>query len=161
MRSHDQDFADYFVARNAALRRTAYVIVGDWHVAEDVCQRVFVNLYGAWRRVRPETRDAYVRKMIVNESLTWLRRRPPETELLPRHDRVAPDDETPLDLAAALDRLPPRQRAVVALRFLDDLSVAEVADALQISEGTVKSQTSKALDTLRRHLPALILEEVR
>lgn len=161
MSGRDQDFTEYFLGRAPALRRTAYLIVHDWHTAEDLTQRSFVKLYAAWWRVRDETRDAYTRRIVVNECLTHLRRRPPEspTDLLPDHAVVS--DEPPLDIGDALALLPPRQRAIIALRYLDGLSVLEVADALGIADGTVKSQTARALSTLRDHLPQLITEESR
>ena len=155
----EREFAEYFVVRAPGLRRTSYLIVRDWHIAEDVVQVSFVKLYGAWPRVRDGGLDAYARKIVVNESLGWLRRRKPEslTGTVPERSDLA--SETPLDLGTALGLLPAQQRAVVALRYLDDLSVADTARALGIAEGTVKSQTSRALDTLRRHLPELILTE--
>jgi len=155
----DQDFSEYFAARAPALRRTSYLIVRNWHCAEDATQLAFAKVYVAWSRIRPETREAYTRKAVVNESLSLLRRRRPEhlTETPP--DRATESGEPALDLDHALGLLPDRQRAIIALRFLDDLSVAEVARVLDIAEGTVKSQTSRALDTLRAHLPELVLSE--
>jgi RNA polymerase sigma-70 factor (sigma-E family) len=156
----DEQFSEFFGARAPALRRTAYVILRDWHAAEDVTQLGFARLYVVWPRVRMETLEAYARKVVVNEALGWLRRHRRESvsESLP--DRPAVDgSESALDVARALDLLPGQQRAIVALRFLDDLSVAEVARVLDIAEGTVKSQTSRALTTLRSHIPELVLTE--
>jgi RNA polymerase sigma factor (sigma-70 family) len=109
--------------------------------------------------VRRESAEAYARRTVVNQCLSHLRRHPPDipTEVLPERVRPTPDEH--LDVGRALALLPPRQRAVVALRFLDDLPVADVARTLAIAEGTVKSQTSRALDTLRTHLPDLVLTE--
>jgi RNA polymerase sigma-70 factor (sigma-E family) len=159
----DERFSEFFAARAPALRRTAYLIVRDWHGAEDVTQLGFARLYVVWPRVRPETLEAYARKIVVNEALSWLRRRRRDhvTDVLPDEPAHAADD-SPLDVGQALDLLPSQQRAIVALRFLDDLSVAEVARILDIAEGTVKSQTSRALTTLRSHIPELVLtEEIR
>lgn len=155
----EREFAEYFLARGLPLRRTAYLIVHDWHLAEDVIQLAFVKLYAAWPRVRPESLDAYARKVVVNECLSHLRKHRPETPTDRVPERPAAEDHRPLDLGQALDLLPARQRAIVALRFLDDLSVAETSAALDIAEGTVKSQTSRALATLRAHLPELVLTE--
>ena len=160
MARRDQQFSEFFAARAPGLRRTAYLIVRDWHGAEDVTQLGFARLYVVWPRIRPETLEAYARKVVVNEALGWLRRRRRDhlTDLPP--DGPAPvSDESPLDVGQALGLLPAQQRAIVALRFLDDLSVAEVARVLDIAEGTVKSQTSRALGTLRAHLPQLALTE--
>lgn len=160
---HELAFTEFFVASTPALRRTAYVVVRDWHVAEDVTQQAMAKLYTAWPRIRAETRTAYARRAVVNEALTHLRGKRPETpaeapmETLP--DRAAgATPDTGLD--EALGALPPRQRAIVALRFLDDLPVQEVATVLGIAEGTVKSQTHRALTTLRHILPTLN-QEVR
>jgi RNA polymerase sigma-70 factor (sigma-E family) len=155
----DEEFTEFFAARAASLRRTAYLVVRDWHAAEDVTQLGLARLYTIWPRVRHETADAYARKVVVNEALAWLRRNRREavTEAVP--DRAVAVDENPLDVGAALGLLPGQQRAIVALRFLDDLSVAETARALDLAEGTVKSQTSRALATLRAHLPTLVLTE--
>jgi RNA polymerase sigma-70 factor (sigma-E family) len=160
----EQEFSDFFLARGPALRRTAYLIVHDWHLAEDLTQQAFVRLYAAWPRVRRESADAYARRTVVNQCLSHLRRHRPEspTDRLPEPARRSKDghsEDSPLDLGAALALLPPRQRAIIALRFLDDESVADTAAALGIAEGTVKSQTSRALDTLRTHLPDLVLAE--
>jgi RNA polymerase sigma-70 factor (sigma-E family) len=155
----EQDFSEFYVARGPALRRTAYLIVRDWQYAEDLTQQSFVRLYAAWPRIQRESLDAYARKTVVNACLSHLRRKRPEspTDLLP--DSPAETSESRLDIGQALALLPDRQRAIVALRFLDDLAVADVAAALGIAEGTVKSQTSRALDTLRTHLPELVFSE--
>jgi RNA polymerase sigma-70 factor (sigma-E family) len=157
----EREFTEFYAGSAAALRRTAYVVVRDWHVAEDLTQQAFAKLYVAWPRVREETRMAYARRTVVNECLSHLRRHRPEspTDILP--ERSAPTHDDAPDLGAALTALPDRQRAIVALRFLDDLSVAEVGRLLGITDGTVKSQTSRALSTLRRRLPHLDLEEIR
>lgn len=156
----DEQFSEFFAARAPAMRRTAYLIVGDWHAAEDVTQLAFARLYVVWPRVRPETLEAYARKILVNEALGWLRRRRRDhvTDTLPDQAAVEPGD-SPLDVPQALGLLPGQQRAIVALRFLDDLSVAEVARVLDVAEGTVKSQTSRALATLRARIPELALTE--
>lgn len=154
----DREFSEFFAARGPALRRTAYLIVRDWHLAEDVTQQAFAKLYVAWPRVRTETRDAYARKAVVNTALSQARRRS-ERPVAELPDAPAPPAEDPaLDIAHALGLLPERQRAIVALRFLDDQPIAEVARILGVAEGTVKSQTARALDTLRTHLPELVPE---
>ncbi|MGD9959281.1 SigE family RNA polymerase sigma factor [Nocardioides sp.] len=156
----DEQFRDFFVARAPALRRTAYLIVGDWHAAEDVTQLGLARLYVVWPRVRVETADAYARRIVVNEALGWLRRTRRESAVEAVPDLPGPTvAESPLDIGSALALLPGQQRAIIALRYVDDLSVAEVARVLDIAEGTVKSQTSRALDTLRSRLPELVLSE--
>ena len=157
--TRDHDFTEFYQARGPALRRTAYLITRDWHSAEDATQQAFVKLYAAWPRIRHESRDAYARRTVVNTCLTQLRKGKPETPTDVVPDQAAHSSETGFDLGSALALLPPRQRAIVALRFLDDLSVAEVANILDIAEGTVKSQTSRALETLGAHLPQLQFAE--
>ena len=158
----EREFTEFYAASAAALRRTAYVVVRDWDVAEDLTQQASAKLYVAWPRINAETRMAYARRTVVNECLSHLRRHRPETSTETLPDVPAPYDETPgTDLSAALAALPDRQRAIVALRFLDDLPVAEVGRLLGIADGTVKSQTARALETLRRRLPLMDLEEIR
>lgn len=148
----ETQFTEYFTARVQPLRRLAYGLCGDWHTAEDIVQLTFVRLYSAWPRVRIDSVDHYTRRVLVNVFLSHRRTRrwealtasPPE---LPAPDGPAVADR--LALHAALAGLAPRQRAVVVLRHLEDLPVAEVAELLQVSEGTVKSQTARGLETLR------------
>ena len=151
----DAEFTEFYAARVRRLRRIAYLVVRDWHAAEDVTQRALVKVYRAWPRIQPAGLEAYARRAVVNESLTHVgRRRDVVVDEVP--DRAGPDEPAPgLDLDAALAALPSQQRAVVALRFVDDLSVSETAEVLQIAEGTVKSHTSKAMATLRRLVPQL------
>src|SRR3954471_3237793 len=95
----DEQFSEFFAARAPGLRRTAYLIVRDWHGAEDVTQLGFARLYVVWPRIRPETLEAYARKVVVNEALGWLRRRRRDqlTDVPP--DGAAPvSDESPLDV---------------------------------------------------------------
>jgi RNA polymerase sigma-70 factor (sigma-E family) len=147
----DADFDEYFVARRRRLRRVAYLIVGDWGVAEETVQTAFANVFLAWSRINPETRDAYVRRAVVNTAISVARKRGREVSVPVVPDRALPDAEPWSELLDALRSLPPAQRAVIALRFLDDLSVTEAAHALRVSEGTIKSQTSRGLAVLRLH----------
>ncbi len=152
----DAEFTEFYGARVRALRRVAYLVVHDWHAAEDVTQRALVKVYRAWPRINKTTLEAYVRRAVVNEAITHASRRARDVVVPDVPERAVPaEPDLPLELGAALAALPPQQRAVVALRFVDDLSVADTASVLQIAEGTVKSHTSKAMATLRRHVPQL------
>ena len=153
LNAQDQ-FSAFVAGRGAALQRTAYLLTGDWALAEDLLQTALAKSYLAWGRIRHDDPEGYVRKVLANTHASWWRRKwrgEAATEVLPD---TAADDWSSVDdavsLAAALRRLPPRQRAVVVLRFHEDLTEQAVAAALGISVGTVKSQTSKALATLRR-----------
>jgi RNA polymerase sigma-70 factor (sigma-E family) len=158
-------FRSFAIARRPALRRSAYLLCGDWHRADDLVQTALVKLYVAWPRVQGDgPPDAYVQRILVRCFLDekrrpWRRESPVEIVDL---DAAAgrPEDEL-LDLRSALGRLPRRQRATLLLRFWLDMSVAQTADALGCSEGTVKSQTARALTTLRDLLgdPALLMED--
>jgi RNA polymerase sigma-70 factor (sigma-E family) len=153
----EQEFAEYFVARRDAVRRTAYMLCGDWHRADDLAQTAFVALHRRWRKIRDRgALDAYVRRTVVRAAIDESRRpwrRERQTETLPEvtdqgtrvDDRVA----TRSALLDGLKEVPPRQRAVLVLRFLEGLDVAATATALKCSEGTVKSQTARGLDALR------------
>ena len=149
----DRKGFDAFVgARSPRLLRTAYLLTRDAGHAEDLLQTALVKAWRAWPRLQ-EDPEAYVRRVLVTTWSSWWRRRwraETPTEQLPEVLAGAADDLGERELLwAALGRLPRRQRAVVVLRFYEDLPVAEVARLLGVSDGTVKSQTSKALSTLR------------
>jgi RNA polymerase sigma-70 factor (sigma-E family) len=149
-------FDDFVASRSTRLLRTAYLLTHDRALAEDLVQTALSKAWFAWGRIegRPE---AYVRRIMVNTYASWWRRRwngEEATADLPerrpeghRADDVRVDERT--DLWRALERLPKRQRAVVVLRFYEDLSEAETAEIMQCSVGTVKSQASRALAKLR------------
>jgi RNA polymerase sigma-70 factor (sigma-E family) len=132
--------------------RTAYAILGSWPAAEDAVQTAFTQLYVHWPRIQPGAVDAYARRTVVNTCfrMAKVRGRETATDHLPDAPVAGPEGSAArLDLVTALSGLSPRARAVVALRFLDDLSVAEVAEILGVAEGTVKSQTARALERLQ------------
>ena len=154
MGDRDSEFSEYVDARALVLRRTAYLLCGDWHRAEDLVQTTFAKLYVAWPRLaRGGGVDSYARKVLVHvsvdESRRAYRRREQTVDRTPeqRDDTTRPEDR--VDVLAALDKLPPGQRSVLVLRYWEDQSVAETARLLGSSPGTVKSQTSKGLATLR------------
>lgn len=153
--SRDAEFASLFATRVRAVRRTAYLMCGDWHRAEDLAQTAFAKLYAAWPRLRnPAAADAYLRQTLTSTYLDDSRRhwhRERATLTLPE-EAASYDDDDRLVLLAALAQVPARQRACLVLRFFDDLSVEQTAAALQCSAGTVKSNTSRGLDALRRIL---------
>jgi RNA polymerase sigma-70 factor (sigma-E family) len=157
---HEREYVEYVTARTAHLRRLAYLLCGDEHRADDHVQQALVQLYVHWRRARAvEHLDRYVRKILIRVHLDERRRAwskvrlvdvPPEVP----QPAVGSEVEDRTVLRAALALVPPRQRAVLVLRFLCDLPVEEVAEALGCSTGTVKSQTSHGLAALRRLLGA-------
>ena len=152
----EREYAEYVTARGRAVRRTAYLLCGDWHRADDLAQQALTKLYLAWRRVSDrDGLDAYVRRVLVNTFLDERRRpwrREWSTPDLP--DRAAPGDlpEDRVRLLAALATLPRTQRAAVVLRYWEDLSIADTAATLGIREGTVKSATARGLAALREVL---------
>lgn len=152
----DGEFAEFVEAAWPGLYRTAYMILGEHQLAEDLVQTTLAKTYASWAKVRePAAAMGYARVVLANTAASWFRRRSwrneQPTETLPVGSHL-PGGSDPSDrpaLMEALRRLPPRQRAVVVLRFYDDLSVREVAHALACSEGTVKSQTHHAIAQLR------------
>jgi|SRR5215207_1171766 len=155
MRTIDADrFAAFYAARYRALRRTAYLLCGDWHEADDLTQAAFVRLYLAWGRVRADGAHAYARRVLVNEFLGRQRRRREQpVDALP--DRPVPAAGSPddrVDLSAALRGVPAQQRAVVVLRYWEGLSVEQTAALLRMAPGSVKSQASRGLAALREHV---------
>ena len=158
MGSGREDFAEFVAADAARLLGFAYLLTGDRAAAEDVLQDALERTYRVWPRV--DEPFAYVRTAITRHAINRWRRRGRRKEVcLEGWDTAARADHIQatverLAIQDALATLAPRQRAVVVLRFLDDLSEAETARCLGCSVGTVKSQTSRALARLRRHLGA-------
>ena len=154
MTGADEDFAEFARASYGGLRHAAYLLTGDRHAAEDAAQTALVRTYAAWSRVRREDAYAYARKVLVNHVTDRWRRRLREYPAgeLPDH-RHSPDpaDEVALRhwLTGALATLTVKERAVIIMRYLFDLSEAAVARDLGITVGTVKSTSSRALAKLR------------
>jgi RNA polymerase sigma-70 factor (sigma-E family) len=164
-RDQDSEFVEFYEARAAVLRKTAFVLCGDWHLAEDLTQTTFTKLYLAWSRLdRHDQLDRYARQVLVRAFLDegrrpWRREYAtvPESPLL---DHVVADrhsDEREL-LLRALAQVPKRRRAVLVLRYWQDLSVDQVAEILGCSSGTVRSQASRGLDDLRAALGPTLAE---
>jgi RNA polymerase sigma-70 factor (sigma-E family) len=156
-----EGFAQFVEARGRALQRTAWLLTGDWALAEDLLQTTLVRAWPYWERIRRrDDPEIYVRRVLVNTWSSWQRRRWRGE----RPSELLPDSPAPTDVAAeavarlavrdALRHLTERQRAVLVLRIFDDLSEAQVADVLNCAVGTVKSTLSQALTRLR-HDPAL------
>ena len=161
----DDEFTAYAAARMRLLRRSAYLLCGDWHRAEDLTQTALTKVYVSWSRVRrADNVDGYVRTVLVRafldeERRAWKRERASGSlPDVPLADPSAGSDAR-LDLVRALSTLPARQRAAVVPRCWEDLPIAEVARTLDCSEGTVKSQTSRGLAALRALLDAPALAE--
>jgi RNA polymerase sigma-70 factor (sigma-E family) len=155
----DADLHAFVQIRYPHLRRTAYLLCGDWYRAEDLVQTALARVVVAARRRRVDSLDAYSRRVLMRVFLDdrdrgW-RRREHSTDRLTDVADAPPDRDAALTVLAALRSLPPRQRAVVVLRYWEDRSVEETAQALGIHQGTVKSQCAKALDTLRTVLADL------
>lgn len=153
----EQEYLEYMKARSHHLYRTAYLLCGDAHLANDLVQLTALALYRRWQRVQAaDDIDAYVRRVLVNQFLGERRRPWSRVVLIDRApERAAPESlssEERQELRAALDRLPPRRRAVLVLRYLCDLSVEETAAVLGCAPGTVKSQASRGLATMRHWL---------
>ena len=156
----DADFSAYLAARQPSLLRTAYLLTGNRHDAEDLVQTAFAKLYLSWDKVRDRgSVDGYVRRILVNEHSSlwrraWKRRESSQDHTTfdaPVHD--AHDDGQGTALWDVVQTLPRKARAVLVLRYYEELSEAETAEVLGISVGTVKSQTSRALATLRERAP--------
>jgi RNA polymerase sigma-70 factor (sigma-E family) len=148
-------FREFVAARSASLLRTAYLLTGDRGLAEDAVQSMFGRVYLRWSKIRArEAVDAYCRTALVREVSSWRRTRQVRHVLTAEvPERIHPTDSAPSApddaLRRALIALPPRQRAVVVLRYYDDMSEAEIAAALDVSRGTVKQHTHRGLATLR------------
>ncbi len=152
----EESFVAFAQGARERLRRTAFLMCGDWDRASDHVQEGLIRVYVAWPRLERAGREhAYARKAVVSAVLDHARRRS-SRELVVETDPERPAEGDLAEavtartaLMAALAALPPRQRACVVLRYFEDLSVADTAAALGCSQGTVKSQTARALDRLR------------
>ena len=149
----DAEFAELVHVAWPGLYRTAYLLLGDRSLAEDLVQTALANTYASWGRVRDlGAAQGYARTAMLNTAASWFRRRSWRRELpsavVPEREYVEDASVRPAILDA-LRKLPAGQRAVVVLRYYEDLSVRETAAALGVSDGTVKSQTSAALGRLR------------
>ncbi len=152
------DFEEFVAARSTGLLRTAYLLTRDHALAEDLLQTALTKAWFAWSRIEDHP-EPYVRKILVNTYASWWRRKwngeqafaePPEPPVSSDTGRgTYAEVDQHNDLWDAMGRLPRRQRAVVVLRFVEDLSEAETARLLGVSTGTIKSQTSRALAKLR------------
>jgi RNA polymerase sigma-70 factor (sigma-E family) len=165
-----EGFAQFVAARERALQRTAWLLTGDWALAEDLVQTALARSWPRWERIRRrDDPELYVRRVMVNTWASWRRRR-----WRGEHASAAvPDTAAPGDMAAevasrmavraALGSLTSRQRAVLVLRVFDDLSEPQVATVLNCATGTVKSTMARALAKLREHpgLAALIEQEAQ
>jgi RNA polymerase sigma-70 factor (sigma-E family) len=156
-RLHD-DFCSWAASRQERLLRAAYLMCGDRQLAEDLLQEAFIKVAMRWEKVGSENPDGYVRRILYRDNVSWWRRRreiPVET----LRDSARPGDpdaaERVVAVRSALASLTSKQRAVLVLRFFEDLTEREAAEVLGVSVGTVKSQTSVALARLRRSSPEL------
>jgi len=165
-RSDEAQYRDFVVARLDRLRRSAYLLCRDWHLADDLVSITLTKLYRNWRRAsEAASLDSYVRTILahawVDETRRSWRREDTLADLpefpAPAASNNAVSDRTAL--AKLLTELPDRQRAVIVLRFYCDMSVAETADLLGVSEGTVKSQSARGLELLRAAAPQYALGE--
>lgn len=149
-------FAEFVAARQSALSRTAYLLTGDHHLAQDLVQAALMQAARHWRRIHTSP-EAYVRRAMYHQNISWWRRRRFAESALGGHDDAAPavDTDLRLTLDQALAGLTPRQRTVLVLRFYEDLTEVETARALALSTSTVKSTTRHALARLRTLAPEL------
>ena len=147
-----EEFTEFAAAAAARLRRTAFLLCGDWHTAEELTQATLARMFVSWRRIsRQDAVYAYASRTLVNAYLSDRRRRGremltgwlPETAVEPRGCEVR------MVVLEALATLPPKMRVVVVMRYWADMSVEQVADLLGCSTGTVKSQSARALGKLR------------
>lgn len=162
----EAEFTEFVAARGPALLRTAYALTGDEHAAHDLVQGALAKAFTRWRQIHNGP-EQYVRRIIYNSHISaWRRVRRRELPVADLPEQASADEvdsatAVRLALRDALQALPPRQRAILVLRFLEDRSVEETARILGCRTGTVGSQTSRALARLRVLLTELDLEVVR
>ena len=162
----DREFVDFAVARMPAVLSWAHRVTGDHGRAEDLVQHAFAATHRHWRRITPGGAEAYARRAVLNAHLSWWRRGVRTERCVAQvPERAGGDLTAAVDerdaMWAALATLPPRQRAVLVLRYYEDLPEAEIARVLDVSPGTVKSQAARGLARLRATRPELVREERR
>jgi RNA polymerase sigma-70 factor (sigma-E family) len=168
MRQADEEsFRRFAVEQAPRLRRSAYLFCGDWHLAQDLTQQSLIKIYRSWSRVEKDDsllnygRTVLLRTWLDEKRRPWRRSEQTEAAVPDRGDDARGPGDSPERLWArdlvhqGLLRLPPRQRAVLVLRYFDDLSVAEAAEVMGCSQGTVKSQTARGLESLRASVSEL------
>ena len=164
MSGAEEDFGAFVAARGTTLLRVAYLACGNESDAEELLQTALERTYRNWHKVRHDSPEPYVRRVIVNTAISQARRRAilniVPTRVLPERPVPSANLELRHELMDALRGLPPRQRAMVVLRYWEDLSEAQAAEVLGCTVGTVKSQTSKAMAKLRVTLGEASLEGV-
>ena len=158
------EFTSYVEQSWSRLFRIAYALVGDVQEADELLQSTLVKVYVSWRRVeRAETPDAYVRRIMINQASTLWRAEKRRRQTRERVQEIPTEVTEPgRDLAERdemwelIQDLPPRQRAIVVLRYYEDLTELEIAEALEIAPGTVKSQANAAIAKLRTSVTSAI-----
>jgi RNA polymerase sigma-70 factor (sigma-E family) len=155
--SREAEYCEYVAARLSSLRRLAVVLCDDWQSADDLVQATLTKLYVHWNRARAAAHpDAYARAVLVREFIQerrslWVKR-VSLVGTMSDSPEAAVDHDVALDLRAAVAALPARQRATLVLRFYCDMNVEQCAEVLGCTPGTVKSQTARGLETVRRSL---------
>jgi RNA polymerase sigma-70 factor (sigma-E family) len=158
-REVDEEFAQYVRARQHRLLRGAFLVCGDTHLAEELLEGALAKLAARWGRLRAEDPDAYVRRLLYRDAVSSSSRA--RRESLDLHLERLPDAPNPgdvddrVDPERALELLTPRQRAVLVLRFFEDRTEADTAEALGVSTRSVRSQSDAAITVLRRVMPGL------
>src|SRR5690348_8240967 len=164
MGTREDEYASFVRGRSQALLRSAYLLTGDQHLAEDLVQEALARTHRAWNRLHESgNAEAYARRIMYHMQVSMWRRRKVAESLpgdLPEPPRRPSPDDTGaitrrITVERALRMLSPRQRAVVVLRYFEDRTEVEAADLLGVSVGTVKTQTTRALERLRKLVPEL------
>jgi RNA polymerase sigma-70 factor (sigma-E family) len=162
-RNQEAEFRDFVLSRGPALSRTAYLLTGDHHLAQDLLQSALAKTYQHWPRVRDGNPEAYVRRTLHTTYVSWWRRQPPPLPVAEVSPVAVDGTEAALrrlTVVNALRILTPRQRAVVVLRYFEDLTEVQAAEVLGVTTGTVKRLHFDALARLRSMAPHLLDSEV-
>lgn len=167
MPDDEAEFARFMRGASRRLQRAAWALTGDWALAEDLVQTALVKVWRNWSKVDQAAAYGYARRALVSTFIDWHRRlsatETPAHQFPDVHDHGVQAERAELQIAmtAAIQRLPRRQRAVIVLRYYEDLDVNETAEVMGCSVGTVKSHTARAMKTLRATAVALSAEGAR